>query len=408
MPERARLWRRAALCVSAIALALAGCSVFSRATLYMHDSAYSFRGKTVGLCVFLSGDEQEALSEIRVIRRTISTVEEGGYASGDEVAPLQTDAGTVLPPASVTSLKSTLKHSRYYDEELIHPMIAETKRILEERGYRVVVVPVPDGEVRLTELAGRAQGMGCEILAAETVALVRSWNIQMPYRPKGSQERVASFSWQSHVGGIVITNISFLDIATNKVVWQHSRREIDPTFLAPLLGELYDDQLAATQFAVHPAQYQVWMYRQSSTRALALMFGTTEKGFVPLPCGSNAPDSLRRAAAYEAGQKVFVRPERSSLVWLPAGVVADRGASVEVRWAEGVWPAYAERTSFERTDVMAKPEAWPPLVWVRARAKLDYAPYRFLRVDARGLVYVELAGDREPQTFLLGRVGIIP
>ena len=297
--------------------ALAGCGALSRGTLYGVKGEYQFRAKTIGLCVIFDGEEQEALNEGRVVRRTITSAEDEGYAGDLSVANPRADAGIIMPPAAVTSLDAKLEHSRYFDDELIHPMIERTKAMLERRGYRVEVIGVPSGDVLLTDLAGQARSKGCQLLAVETVALARSWNIRRPYRYTGSSGLATSFKWQLYVGGLVLTNMSIFDNASNEVVWQHARREIDAEFLAPILAEVRDDNVAAERFPAHPGQYQVWMYRQSAERALHLMFRTLEPGFSPLPHGSGHPDSVAARRSYLGSDEVLVQPLESEILWLP-------------------------------------------------------------------------------------------
>lgn len=404
--ESGGIWRlRVPLLISA-ALLIHGCGLFQRSTLYSVKSGYSFRGKTLGLCVILDGDEQEALDETRVARRTISSTENEGYAGDPATAGARIDAGIILPPTTVNKLDVNLKHSLYYDEDLIHPMIEQSKTMLERRGYRVEIVSVPGGEVRVQELADQARTKGCQLLAVETVALARSWNIGRPYQSPTSGELSTSFQWQLYVGGLVLTNMSIFDITSGEVVWQHARRDISAEFLGPILAELRNDNLPQGEFAAHPGQYQAWMYRQSAARSLHLLFRTLEPGFVPLPAGSSQLDSIAAARRYAPGDEVLVQPLESEILWLPATVVSDEEDGVHLRWPEGVWHGVSERTTLSRTRVMPKPNRWPPIVWVRARETSEYRPFRFVRETTNNLVYVELAGDASPRTFLAGRVGV--
>jgi len=305
----------------------------------------------------------------------------------------------------VRALDTRLKHSRYYDEELLHPLIDETKRALEQRGYRVEVVAVPSGEVDVRDLTQKAQAQGCDLFAVETVSLVRSWNIGGQREGREPGQLSSSFGWQFYVGGLVLTNMSIFDIASGQLVWQHSRRQIAAAVLGPLLGEAYDES-AGRQYSAHPAQYQVWMYRQSATRAIYLMFHSLEEGFHPLPYGSNRADSLARSRTYARGEPVFVRPVESGLAWLPATVVSDARAEVEVRWADGVWPAVARQTRFARQDVAPRLGHWPPIVWVRARDSYTHTPFRFVREGPGNLATVRLGGTDATETYLLGRLAV--
>lgn len=398
---------QALLVLCSLGFLTGGCALISRSTLSTVKSGYSFLGKTIGLCVILDGEEQEAISEGRVARRTIASAESEGYAADALPAAARADAGIVMPPAAVTSLDARLEHSQYYDDELTHPMIEQTKAMLERRGYRVEVIGVPSGGVELQELREQARTKGCELIAVETVTLVRSWNVHRAYQSRGGGELSTSFLWQLYVGGLVLTNMSVFDVASGEVVWQHARRDIPADLLAPILAELYDGKIATERFGARPGTYQTWMYRQSAARALHLMFRTLEQGFVPLPPGSIRADSIAAATRYEAGDRVFVRPLESDILWLPATVVSDRGEGlIQVQWAEGVWPEIGERTTFEPTRVMPEPERMPPIVWVRSRETFEHQPFRFVRVGANGLTYVEQAGDASPKTFLPGRVGI--
>lgn len=390
-----------------VALSLSACAGM-RATDYAYTSSYDFRGKTIGLSVILDRQEQEALDENRIVRRTISGVENEGYADDPTIGATQEDVGVVTAPASVRDLAMRLTHSRYYDDELIHPMIDMTRRILERHGFAVKVVPVPAGDFRLQELADNARRMGCDILAVETITLVRSWNVRGAYRSTGSQQLSTSFRWRRQVGGMVLANMSLIDIPSRKLVWQHAEREINTDALGPLLGELFD-QTAAGRFGRRQSGYQASLYRQSATRALDLLFATNAAGFRRVPDGSDRPDSLLEATRYQPGDAVFVFPDGSTHIWHAGTVVADDGGGqVTVRWLEGTWPAFTERTTFPRTRVMPREDQWAPLVWVRDRDKLVYAPYPFVRIGRDSLAHVNLAGDQVDRTFLPGRAGIIP
>jgi len=402
--NKARKLVPAALAMAAL---VAGCAIHGTAYRYAPD--YDCKGKTIGLGLVLDGDEQEALEERRVVRRSVSSVENEGYAGDPDTEQMAQDVGNVRAPKEISSLDETLEHSRYYDMELVHPMIKITKALLEKHGYPVIVIPVPDGEFELTELAERATSKGCDILAVETISLVRSWNIRRDYRSRALQQTSTSFRWQRQVGGLVLTNISLLDLQSGEVVWQHARREINISLIGPLTGQLYDDHLATTRFATHPGAYLGWMYLQSAKRSLNLLFATNEGTFRPLPDGSSAPDSVRQSTQYSSGQYVLVRPIPESRIWHVAQVTAADDREVHIAWQKGMWDGFTDRVTYPRSEVTPMPDPWPPIVWVRSRAKLEYTPYRFRQWDdGADLAYVTLAGEVQPRTYLTGRIGIVP
>ncbi len=382
------------------------CSSISSPTLYVRDPSYDFRGKTVGVCVILDPVEQEALSDQRVVNRVTSSGQTEGYASEMTEQPLEEDTGLLTPPKTVTSLQTKLKHWRYYDEDFTLAMVDEVSAELQKRGFKVRVIPVPEGQVELVELAQRAQSDTCQILAVVTVTVARSWNIRHQQTLRSTQDLSSSMRWVSYTGGLVLCNIAMFDIATNKVVWQHSQRVVPLSRTVPVIAELYDNEVASTRFSSRPGLYQGWMYRQAMPRAVRLMFETAESGFIPLPRGSESVIADTAPAPFASGRRVFVRPDSSSRLWFPATVIRDSAGVVSVQWVDGIWEAYGRRVEYPRSDVRPRDE-FPEIVWVRTRDRLEFTPYRFVRVDVRGLVHVTRAGDMSPSTFLPGRIGVV-
>lgn len=392
--------------IAAAAYGIAGCGTMASPALYTRDAGYNFNGKTIGLCVILDRDEQEALSDQRVVNRATSSGQTEGYASEMTDLPIEEDTGLITAPKSVRSLQTRLRHWQYYDADFTIAMADDTKAALERRGYRVRIVPVPDGNVEVADLARRAQGDSCDILAVVTVSAVRSWNVRRPYDMRSAREASSSMRWQSYNGGLLLANISMFDLATGAIVWQHVRRVVPVSLITPVIAELYDQNVVTTRFNARPGLYQGWLYRQAMPRALTLLFQTAEPGFIPLPYGSPTIQTSDPSERYTAGQPVFVRPDTANLVWFPAVVTSDDGEQVNIDWTDGIWPAYARRVAFPRSDVRPRGDM-PEIVWVRLREKLEFTPYRFVRTDSRGMVHVILAGDALPSTFLPGRVGVV-
>ncbi len=395
-----------------LAITFAGCAGV-RPVQFTFADDYHFEGKKVGVMVVLVDEEQSALDQGRVARRAAADDYERVTSTSSAVTGETTmsgDLGTIKPPPNVTSLKTTLTHRNFYDRDLIGSMSERIRQILEIYGYSAEIIAAPNGSFGLSERAQWAkEERGCDLIALTLVTVVRSWNVEREYWNRSSQQSSASFRWQLQTGGLVALSMTVFDIESNKIVWEHDRREINTTVIGPLFGATFDERAAWDQYANSPSDYQAQLYRESAERAISYLFANNENRFVPLPPGS--ADVLRSGPnrRYEIGEIVLARPSTQSTVWHIAKIVGDEGGeSVGVEWYEGTWYEYEKNRVIPRTHVIPLTE-WPPIVWVRDRDRLQYTPYRFERYDSiRGYVFANLAGAVETQTFLVGRVGIIP
>jgi hypothetical protein len=371
---------------------------------YVLTPGYSFRGKTIGLCMVLASEEQSGLDDDRIANRSSSGAVEEGYAEDTGVPQMGDDLGRLEAPPTIRGILTRVHHSDH-QPNFVKITVAMTTNILRSKGYVVKHIPVRPGTHLVGNLVMKAMEAGCDILAVESVGLVRSWNVQRD-ADRGTGLLTASLAWESQVGGMAIINMVMLDVNTRQIVWQHSRREVKQDFLGPLTGELYDDDIRGKQYGKRASAYQTLLYTQSAKRALELLFASAEEGFVPLPDGSSRRDSLYRAARYKRGQQVYVRPDSTAVVWHLAKVVRDSSDGVTVEWAKGSWADYTRRITFARTDVLLA--HWPGIVWVRERGKLRYQPFQFRSAGRHSIVRVRLAGDMDDRTFHAGRVGVIP
>lgn len=400
------------LLIATLSFAYSGCAGV-RSVQFSYADDYRFEDKKVGVMVVLVGEEQGALDQSRVARRAAADDYERVTSTSSAVTSetaMSGDLGTIKPPPNVRSLSTTLTHRNFYDRELIEPVSENIQRVFEAYGYSVEVVPAPNGPFEFSERAQWASAeRGCDLIALTLVTVVRSWNVEQEYWNRSSQRSSASFQWQLQTGGLVALSMTVFDIRTNKIVWEHDRREINTTVVGPLFGATFDERKAWNQDANSPSEYQALLYRESANRAISYLFANDEKRFMPLPFGSGSVIRNAHIRRYELGEIVLVRPSTQSTIWHIAKIVADNGgASVDVEWYEGMWSVFASNAKIPKTRVTPLTE-WPPIVWVRDRDRLQYTPYRFERYDSiRGYVFANLAGAIETQTFLVGRVGIIP
>ena len=401
--------RRAVVTLRCIALvfvmACSGCGTFGSGVIHTIAADYSFEGKKIALCVLVAPTEQQSLDDYRIIERSLADAPTSGYADDNIARPIGTDIGRIIAPERVKNLNQKIEHARHY-REVISVIEDSTATILRQKGFNVVVVPVSQGEVRLQSLADSARSRGCDILAVETVSLVISWNIKRSDPTYSGDDFAGTFSWETFTGGMTLLNMALVDIPTGSIVWQHTRQAVSHTRVTTLIGELFNDRIAQDRYGENPAEYQSWLYRTSLQPSLLMTFASAEEGFIPLPSGTaEQPPSDN----LQPGQNVFVRPTPEARIWHSGQVVSVENDRITIRWADGIWPEYAERTAFSPRDVMSADSEWPVVVWVRMRDKLEYTPYRFHRSSSSSnLLYVYHLGDLRTRTFATGRVGIIP
>ena len=384
------------------AVLLGACGAMGAAVISTVDGGYSFQGKKIALCVILAPEEQRALDDQRIVRRSLSDAPTGGYAEDNVAQPVGSDIGRIVLPEQVRSLDQSLEQA-VHNPEFLALLEDTTAGILRGKGFDVSVVHVEAGEVDLRALADSATARGCDILAVETASLVMSWNVKRSDPAMSSEDWGGTFSWETMAGGLVFVNASLIDIPTGKVVWQHARRAVPDGWLAVVIGELYRDT-EANRSPDSPGDYQAWLYRQSMGPSLQLAFASGEPHFVPLPSGYASAEAP--VADVSPGDAVFVRSPHRNRIWHYATVRAVTDEGVEVTWPDGTWRSYTSRTTISPSDVI--PAQWPSVVWVRKRSELVYTPYRFVRVSPDGLVHTFHAGDLDTKTFTLGRVGVVP
>jgi hypothetical protein len=379
---------------------------------YSRSQEYQFREKTIGLLVVLEGPEQKALDDGRIVRRSMAEESSEGYAADPAMLggnPLRAEFGNLVPPSNVRSLTDELEHSNYDGGQVVADIAANTANVMIEHGFQVEMIPVPNGKFGLSESASIARERGCDILAVEIVKLARSWNVEQRYRDSGTSTLSSSLRWQQQNGGLAMVGMTMFDLVTGSIVWEHDRREIHASSIGPVLGENYTTNVANSRFPRRPSEYQNWLYKRSAKRAVQMLFATDSPQFRCLPLSSDSLLRTRQRQRYDAGDFVFAQPAGESNIWHLAEVVSDDDETVlKVRWMQNMWEPHARETNVERmATVPAK--TWPSIVWVRHKKNLDYSAYRFERYDKRnGYVYVSRAGDVSQQTFLIGRVGIIP
>jgi hypothetical protein len=242
-----------------LAITFAGCAGV-RSVQFTFADDYHFEGKKVGVMVVLVDEEQSALDQGRVARRAAADDYERVTSTSSAVTGETTmsgDPGTIKPPPNVTSLNTKLTHRNFYDRDLIGSMSERIRQILEIYGYSAEIIAAPNGSFGLSERAQWAkEERGCDLIALTLVTVVRSWNVEREYWNRSSQQSSASFRWQLQTGGLVALSMTVFDIESNKIVWEHDRREINTTVIGPLFGATFDERAAWDQYANSPSDYQ--------------------------------------------------------------------------------------------------------------------------------------------------------
>jgi hypothetical protein len=395
----------------AIYVSLTSCARFNEVQ-YSRSQEYQFREKTIGLLVVLEGPEQKALDDGRIVRRSMAEEASEGYAADPIMLggnPLRGEFGNLVPPSNVRNLTDELEHSNYDGGKVVADIAANTADVMIEHGFQVEIIPVPNGDFALSESASLARERGCDLLAVEIVKLARSWNVEQRYHAGSSSTLSSSLRWQQQNGGLAMVGMTMFDLVTGSIVWEHDRREINASRIGPVLGEIYSMNVANSRFPRRPSEYQNWLYKQSAKRAVHMLFATDSPRFHWFPLSTDSLVQTRQRQRYNVGDFVFAQPASESSIWHLAEVVTDDvEAALKVRWMQNMWEPHARETKVERIATVPA-TTWPSIVWVRHKKNLDYSAYRFERYDKRnGYVYVSRAGDVSQQTFLIGRVGIIP